>query len=222
MSKPQNSVIIEPSSLHKASIIWLHGLGADGHDFEPIVPELNLPDSAGIRFIFPHAPVRPVTINGGMSMRAWYDIRDVDLRKMEDIDSIEDSAVIINNLIASEISSGIPSEEILLAGFSQGGAMILHAGLRYPEKLAGLLVLSAYLPVPDRLLAEAHEVNKSTPVLMCHGKFDPVVPEFAGQQSCEYLQKLGYQVQWQSYPMQHTICLEEVQYISKWLRKIFK
>lgn len=222
MAEPQNAIIFDPVSEHRASIIWLHGLGADGHDFEPIVPELHLPEAMGIRFVFPHAPIRPITINGGMSMRAWYDVKNMDLRKEEDADSIKESADIINNLISMEISAGIPSEKILIAGFSQGGAVALHAGLRYPSRLAGLLALSTYLPLPDRLASEASAANHSIPVMMCHGQFDPVIPEIAGKQSCDFLQQMGYKVQWHSYPMQHAVCYEEVQNISNWLQNIFK
>ena len=150
MANHQNAVIIEPNHDHRATIIWLHGLGADGHDFVPIVPELYLPQSLGVRFVFPHAPVRPVTINGGMSMRAWYDVRNMDLRREEDAVSIEGSANIIEQYIATEVNAGIPSEQIVLAGFSQGGAMALHTGLRHKSRLGGLLALSGYLPLPER------------------------------------------------------------------------
>ena len=222
MTTTQEAVIIEPVSEHKASVIWLHGLGADGHDFESIVPELHLPESLGVRFVFPHAPVRPVTINGGMSMRAWYDVRNMDLRQQEDADSIKKSAGIINSLIDSEMAKGISSEKILIAGFSQGGAIALHTGLRYPSKLAGLLVLSAYLPLPDRLSDEASANNKPTSIMMCHGKFDPVIPEIAGKQSCDFLQQQGYKIKWHSYPMQHSVCLEEVRDISAWLQSLLE
>lgn len=222
MTKLPEAIIIEPDSRHSSSIIWLHGLGADGHDFEPIIPELHLPDAWGLRFIFPNAPVRPVTINGGMAMRAWYDVRNIDLRKEEDAAAIEDSANLINHLIAAEISAGIPSEKILLAGFSQGGAIALYAGLRYPRRLAGLLALSTYLPLSEQLASEASEANKSVPVMMCHGQFDPVIPEIAGKQSRDFLQQMGYSIQWHSYPMQHAVCLEEIQDISHWLQEVLK
>lgn len=222
MTKIQEAVIIEPVSDHRASIIWLHGLGADGHDFEPVVPELHLPGQLGLRFIFPHAPVRPVTINGGMAMRAWYDVRNMDLRRDEDADSIAESANIIYELIDIEISSGIPPEKILIAGFSQGGAIALHAGLRFHSRLAGILALSTYLPLPDKLPDEASEPNRSIPVMMCHGKFDPVIPEIAGMQSRDLLQQMGYKLEWHSYPMQHAVCMEEIQDISRWLLDIFK
>lgn len=220
MTTSRNAVIIEPAQTHRASIIWLHGLGADGNDFVPIVPELHLPDRPGIRFIFPHAPVRPVTINGGMAMRAWYDVKNMDLRREEDAASIEESAGIIEQYISAEMSAGIPSEQIVLAGFSQGGAIVLHTGLRYPSKLCGVLALSAYLPLPERFLNEAGAANKTTPLMMCHGTYDQVIPVSAGKQSCEFLKQAGYAVNWHSYPMQHSVCLEEVQDIGNWLQTI--
>jgi Predicted esterase len=211
------AVIIEPPNRHRATVIWLHGLGADGHDFEPIVPELHLPEELGIRFIFPHAPVRPVTINGGMAMRAWYDVKHPDLRREEDAESIEHSTHLINGLIDMEVKSGIPPDRIVIAGFSQGGAITLHCGLRYPSRLAGLLVLSAYLPLPTRLAAEKSAANLPVPIMMLHGDFDPVVPLEAGLQSCDYLRQSGYNVEWRTYPIQHSVCAEEVAHISRWL-----
>ncbi len=163
-----DAVIIEPKTEHKASVIWLHGLGADGHDFEPVVPELNLPDDLGVRFIFPNAPVRPVTINAGMAMRAWYDIKTPNLREQEDVESIAQSDALIIQYINAEMEKGIPANKIILAGFSQGGAITLHTGLRFPEKLAGLLALSTYLPLPSQLEKEATEY-KDIPVMMAHG-----------------------------------------------------
>ncbi|HKK15705.1 MAG TPA: alpha/beta hydrolase-fold protein [Gammaproteobacteria bacterium] len=218
MTDTGNAVFIEPGEHHRSSVIWLHGLGANGHDFEPIIPELGLPANHGIRFIFPHAPVRPVTINGGMSMPAWYDVRHIDLRQQEDATSIRASAGIIEDFIDSERSRGIPAEKILLAGFSQGGAVALYCGLRHPQKLAGILALSAYLPLPDTLADEANPANRETPVMMCHGIYDPVIPVVTGQQSCELLQQNGYKVSWHSYPMQHAVCLEEIQAIADWLK----
>ncbi|MBI4005397.1 MAG: carboxylesterase [Gammaproteobacteria bacterium] len=219
MDSKQNAVIIEPRSTHKASVIWLHGLGADGHDFEPVVPELHLPDVLGIRFIFPHAPVRPVTINAGISMRAWYDVRQPDLSKQEDAESIDDSARIVNSYIKEELACGISADKIVIAGFSQGGAIILFSGLRYPERLAGLLALSAYLPLPDRLADEAHAENAEVPVMMLHGIFDPVIPIYLGKRSCDFLQQAGYPVEWRTYPMQHAVCPQEIRDISLWLQK---
>jgi phospholipase/carboxylesterase len=220
MSITADAVIIEPAADHRASVIWLHGLGADGHDFEPIVPELRLPDEYGIRFIFPHAPMRPVTINGGMAMRAWYDVKTQDLRREEDADAIENSKEIINRFIAAEINAGIAAHRIVLAGFSQGGAITLHCGLRYPQRLAGLIALSSYLPLPGRLAAEKSMSSETVPILMLHGVYDPVIPMQAGLQSRDLLKQAGYNVEWHTYPMQHSVCLEEIQRIGRWLEKV--
>jgi len=215
----QDAVVIEPHSTHKASVIWLHGLGADGHDFEPIVPELKLPNDLGIRFIFPHAPKRPIAINGGMVMRAWYDIRIPDLSLQEDEDSIRESSDILSSYIDAEINAGITADKILIAGFSQGGAMTLFTGLRYPQKLAGLLALSTYLPLPDQLQAEANNANLKTPLMMMHGTFDPIIPVFQGQNSRYLLQQAGYSIEWHEYPMQHAVCPQEINDISHWLQQ---
>ena len=217
MSFKQDAVIIEPKSSHKASVIWLHGLGADGHDFEPIVPELGLANDLGIRFIFPHAPILPVTINGGMSMRAWYDVKSPNLREQEDSESIAESSSLINNYIETEINAGISSKKIILAGFSQGGAISLHTGLRYPSPLAGLLALSTYLPLPDQLINEASDENKNIPIMMAHGTFDPVIPVEQGRHSYKALKEHGYSVEWNEYPMQHAVCIEEIITIGKWI-----
>lgn len=215
------AVIIEPDTDHRASVIWLHGLGADGHDFELIVPEMRLPARLGTRFIFPHAPMRPVTINGGMPMRAWYDVKTQDLLREEDEGGIAESTGIINRFIAAEINLGIAAKKIILAGFSQGGAITLHCGLRYPQRLAGLIALSTYLPLPGRLAAEEQKTNgKAVPILMMHGEYDPVIPVQAGLQSRDFLNQSGYNVEWHSYPMQHSVCLEEIQYIGRWLEKV--
>ena len=218
MAGHDDAVVVEPAGTHKASVIWLHGLGADGHDFEPIVPELRLPDDAGTRFIFPNAPVRPVTINGGMAMRAWYDIRSPDLSREEDADAIIESAGIVNGFIDREKSAGIESRNIILAGFSQGGAVALHAGLRRNDRLAGILALSTYLPLPERLSGEARAENRDTPILMAHGSFDPVIPVTLGKNSCTLLQQAGYPVEWHTYPMQHAVCPDEIDVIGRWLK----
>ena len=220
MANQQNAVIIEPNHGHRATVIWLHGLGANGHDFVPIVPELHIPQSLGVRIVFPHAPVRPVTINGGMSMRAWYDVRNTDLRSEEDAASINDSATIIEQYIATEVNAGIHSEKIVLAGFSQGGAMALHTGLRQESRLGGILVLSGYLPLPERFREEVRISNKTVPIMMCHGTFDPVIPASAGKQSHDFLEQEGYMVSWHSYPMEHSVCLEEIQDAGTWLQSI--
>lgn len=219
MSFELDAVIIEPNNEHKASIIWLHGLGADGHDFESIVPELNLDPDSGIRFIFPNAPIRPVTINGGMNMRAWYDVRSPNLREMEDLESIAASHELINHYIDAEIDRGIPASKIILAGFSQGGAITLHTGLRHPEALAGLLALSTYLPASDLLDDEASN-HKNIPIMMAHGIADPVIPVEQGRSSFQALKDKGYTVEWHEYMMQHAVCLEEINAIAAWIKKV--
>lgn len=217
MSFEQDAVIIEPVSRHRASVIWLHGLGADGHDFEPVAPELGLPAGAGARFIFPHAPVMAVTINGGQRMRAWYDIRCADLRQQEDAASIRASAELIERYIRAEQASGIPASRIILAGFSQGGALALHTGLRYAVSLGGIIALSSYLPLPERLRAEATDANRASPVFMAHGQADPVIPLAEGQATVEALRQAGYAVDWHEYPMPHSVCPQEITAIGAWL-----
>ncbi|MCZ6803985.1 MAG: dienelactone hydrolase family protein [Proteobacteria bacterium] len=218
MSFEQDAIIIETRDKHKASVIWLHGLGADGHDFEAIAPELGLPNELGIRFIFPNAPIRPVTINGGMRMRAWYDVKLPNLREQEDIKSIVESSKLINQYIDAEIESGITTSKIILAGFSQGGAIALHAGLRYSPPLAGLLALSTYLPLPDQLENEASS-NKDIPIMMAHGEFDPVIPVEQGRTSRQTLKDHGYTIEWNEYPMQHAVCPEEINAIGAWIKQ---
>ncbi len=213
----QDAIILEPQAPHKASIIWLHGLGADGSDFVPIVPALRLPEDLGIRFIFPHAPQRPVTINHGMVMRAWYDVRDMDLRLNEDTEGIEDSRRILQGLIQKEKDAGIPADKILLAGFSQGGVIALHTGLRYPEPLSGLIALSTYLALPKRLATEVHPANNGMAIFMAHGTMDPVIPIEQGRDSKEQLLGAGYDVEWHEYPMQHAVSLEEIEDIGVWI-----
>ena len=207
------------------SVIWLHGLGADGHDFEPIVPELRLPESLALRFVFPHAPVRPVTINGGMAMRAWYDIYSLERGGAVDEQGIRDSAEIANALIRRERERGIVGERIVLAGFSQGGAIALHAALRYPEKLAGLMALSTYLPLGSKLDAEVVDnpaaANMRIPVFMAHGSFDPVLPMQMGVDSRDLLRDRGFEVEWHEYPMAHAVCAEEIAHIRDWLVGVF-
>ncbi|OZI77505.1 alpha/beta hydrolase [Bordetella genomosp. 12] len=202
------------------AVIWLHGLGADGNDFVPIVPELGL--NLPVRFVFPNAPVAPVTINGGMAMRSWYDILVMDLVRQEDAGGIRASEAAIRKLIARENARGIPTSRIVLAGFSQGCAMTLHTGLRLPERLAGLVGLSGYLPLIDTAQAERHAANAQTPVFMAHGLYDPVVALARAEASRDRLQSLGYAVQWHSYPMPHSVCLEEVQDIGAFLRDVLR
>ena len=207
------------------SVIWLHGLGADGHDFEPVVAELGLPDELSLRFVFPHAPVRPVTINGGMSMRAWYDIVSLDGEGPVDEAGIRASADLLNALIDREQQRGINSERIVVAGFSQGGAIALHAALRYPQRLAGLMALSTYLPLPQTLQAEVIDNpdagNIDIPIFMAHGSFDPVLPIGWGRSSADLLIDSGCRVAWHDYPMAHAVCPEEIADIRSWLVALY-
>lgn len=200
-----------------ASVVWLHGLGADGYDFDPIVPQLRLPGGPEVRYVFPHAPVQPVTINGGMAMRAWYDIVDLRAGAPQDGPGIRRSAAAVTALVEREIGRGIPASRIVLAGFSQGGAVALHAGLRFPERLAGLVGLSTYLPLPDSLEAEASAANRDAPVFMAHGTLDPVVPAMAGRSSAQFLASRGYAVEFRQYVMPHSVCPEEIEDIRRWL-----
>jgi phospholipase/carboxylesterase len=201
-----------------ASVIWLHGLGADGNDFAPIVPSLQLPRAA-IRFVFPHAPIQPVTINGGMRMRAWYDIADGALRR-EDERGVRASQALIEDLIAREKTRGTAASRLVLAGFSQGGAIALQTGLRHPERIAGIMALSTYVPLAEKLPAEASAINRDVPIYMAHGSYDPIVPLARAEQSRALLQSLGYPVQWREFPMPHSVCAEEVAEIGAWLSKV--
>ncbi|MDJ0863562.1 MAG: alpha/beta fold hydrolase [Gammaproteobacteria bacterium] len=213
------SVVIEPSGRATASIIWLHGLGADGHDFEPVVHQLRLAD-AGIRVTLPHAPRRPVTINGGVMMRAWYDITDPDLTKNPDAAGIRHSARLVDHLIEADVAAGVPEKRIVLAGFSQGGAVSLHCGLRRQHALAGILALSTYLPLADTLPHEAQASNRGTPIFMGHGEIDPIVPLSQGHRSAELLKDMDYPVDFRSYPMPHSVCLEELRDMGNWLSNV--
>lgn len=203
-----------------AAIVWLHGLGADGHDFEPIVPELMWPGAPDIRFVFPHAPVRPVTINGGMPMRAWYDILNLTAARGHDERGIVESVNSVATLLRAEIARGIPSHRILLAGFSQGGAIALQLALRFPEALAGLIVLSSYVLFGERLSAQRSVANSALPVFAAHGTMDPVVPLAMGEHVKNTLIEMGHAVEWHSYPMPHAVCPQEIEHLSAWLKKI--
>ena len=211
----------ETASNPTFSIIWLHGLGADGNDFAPIVPELVAQSWPALRFVFPHAPVRPVTINNGMPMRAWYDIAGSDLNAQQDEAGMRVSFAEVEALIAREHERGVPSERIVLAGFSQGGAMALAAGLRHLERLAGIVVLSAYLPLAGMLAAERSSANAATPIFWGHGTADPVVVLQRGVESQARLQSLGYTVDWHTYPMAHSVCAEEIADLRNWLGQRF-
>ena len=211
---------LDPPSPARSSVIWLHGLGADKHDFEGVVPELRLPDDHAIRFVFPNAPMRAVTINMGQTMRAWYDILDLDIRAGEDGDNIRESQGILQGLVDREIEKGIAADRIVVAGFSQGGAIALQTGVRYPERLAGILALSTYLPLSDALSEERSEASLQTPIFMTHGQFDPIIPIQGAIASRQILESAGYCGEWQDYPMQHQVCLEEVEHVSDWLKRV--
>jgi phospholipase/carboxylesterase len=210
-----SGVLLESSEPVTAAVIWLHGLGADGHDFEPLVPLLDPP--AGTRFYFPHAPKRPITINGGLVMRGWYDIRHD--RTAEDEEGIRQSGQAVLDMIAHELSLGIRPERIVLAGFSQGGAIALHAGLRFPGRLGGILALSTYLPLPSHLAGEAHAASRDTPILMAHGLGDEIIPISSARRSARVLEAAGYHPEWREFPMGHTVSSEEIPVIAAWLRQ---
>ena len=201
------------------SVIWLHGLGADGHDFEPIVPELRLPADLPLRFVFPHAPLRPVTINGGMSMRAWYDILSLDTAGRADTKGVLESTALLEALVDREIERGIEPGKIVLAGFSQGGAIAINAALHAKRRLAGLMALSTYIPLPAEVSASAG--YRDLPVFMAHGSFDPMLPMQWGRASADTLTEAGFAVEWHDYPMAHAVCPEEIMDIRTWLLSVF-
>jgi phospholipase/carboxylesterase len=213
-----DEVTLEPAAPAVASVILLHGLGADGWDFVPIVGELGLPDSLAVRFVFPHAPLRPVTLNAGYPMRAWYDIREFTPEGRADAAGLAQSMRRIVARLEQEIASGVDASRIVLAGFSQGGAVALEAGLRFPQRLAGVLALSTYLPFPARLASERSDANADVPILMCHGRMDPVVPIAMGLEARDALERLGYAVEWRDYPMQHEVCGPELAEVARWIR----
>ncbi|MFA6409691.1 MAG: alpha/beta hydrolase [Gammaproteobacteria bacterium] len=203
------------------SIIWMHGLGADGYDFASIVPQLKIPDSLGVRFIFPHAPIRPITFAGGERMRAWFDLKGLNADAASgDEKGVKESEKLIIELIENEIARGIPSQNIILAGFSQGGAMTLYTGLRYPKPLAGMLVLSGFLLFASKLPTEKNSANDKTPILMLHGSEDNMVPIVWAKSSYKNLKDLGLNITWQDYPMPHSVCDKEIQDIATWLQKV--
>jgi phospholipase/carboxylesterase len=214
-------VEIETGPTPRHAVIWLHGLGADGNDFVPIVEQLILP-SLPLRFVFPHAPLQPVTINGGFVMRAWYDIGYEDLTLKEDERGVRDSQQAVEALIAREQERGVAAENIVVAGFSQGGAIALQTGLRYPARLAGMLALSTYLPLPDKLQPERSDANAHSPIFMAHGTEDPIVPLKLAQSSCRRLLELGYVVEWHEYEMPHSVCPEEIGAIGAWLTDVIR
>jgi len=219
MSELLETVEVERGAGARAAVIWMHGLGADGHDFEPIVPELSLPAGLAIRFVFPHAPMRPVTVNGGMVMRAWYDVSLAGGRRQEDVPGVRESQKLIGALIEREQERGVPAVSICLFGFSQGGAMALHTGLRYPERLGGIAALSCSLPLADTLATEASAANREVSIFMAHGSHDPLIRLARGAEARDRLLALGYRVEWHEYRMPHSVCAEEITDISAWLAR---
>ena len=216
----RDAVEVETGRDPTGAVIWLHGLGADGHDFEPIVPELTRAGERALRFVFPHAPIRPVTLNGGYAMRAWYDIIALDRRASEDENGIRDSQAAIAAMIERENARGIASERIVLAGFSQGGAIAIFAGTRCPQKLAGIMGLSCYLLLGPSLMSERLAINQSTPMFLAHGNQDPVVAPLLGEHARHALQAAGYPVEWHTYDMPHAVCPQEIVDIAAWLRRV--
>lgn len=219
MAELLDCIEIETAPNPAHSVIWMHGLGADGNDFVPIVDELELP-ALPIRFVFPHAPMQAVTVNNGYVMRAWYDVLSSDFAQRTDVAGVRASQALIEALIAREKGHGIVASNIVLAGFSQGGAMALHTGLCHPERLAGVMVLSSYVPIPDALSTEAHMSNHDVPIFMAHGRSDPIIPLSAAVQSRDLLVSSNYPVEWHDYSMPHSVCAEELDHIGAWLRKI--
>jgi len=217
-----NYVEINPDAKPIATVIWLHGLGADGHDFESIVPELHLPDTLPIRFVFPHAPKRPITINAGTIMRAWYDAVDLDRERKVDIKGFLKSVDQVAALIRDEIESGMPSKRLILAGFSQGGAIVLFTGLTFEMKLGGIMALSCYLPIADQLTKGRNTINQDIPIMMGHGKIDPIIQMAKAVQTRQELMRLGYQVSWHEYDMMHSVCPEEINDVREWLMGVLE
>lgn len=220
MPEPLPSIELATGDNPTASVIWLHGLGADGNDFVPVVDELGLPPQLAVRFIFPHAPMRPVTINSGFIMRAWYDVLNQDMSLREDEAGVRRSQQEIEKLITKEKDRGIGVSRIVLAGFSQGGAIALQTGLRHSERLAGIMALSSYLPLASMLAAEASAANRTVPIFMAHGTADPLIPLPLASLSREHLKQQGYQVEWHQYFMPHSVCPEEIQDIGRWLARV--
>jgi len=218
MTSELQTIEVLPNSEQKYSVIWMHGLGADGHDFEAIVPELRLPENHGIGFIFPNAPIQAVTINAGMKMRSWYDILEMSFERKVDSEGIYQSSASIELLIQKEMDRGISSENILLAGFSQGGVIALHTGIRFEKKLAGILALSTYLPTLKQIQSEAASVNQSIPIFMGHGSIDPVVDIELAKQAYSGLKEMKYPISWHEYHMQHSVCPQEIRDISEFIK----
>ena len=222
MQSTSDILVVETGREPVASVIWAHGLGADKHDFESIIPMLDLPDSLPLRFVFPNAPVRPITVNGGMEMRGWYDIRSMTINEKEDAEGVKESARTLAGLIEEQISLGVPSSHIVLAGFSQGGAIALYQGLQYPQPLAGIIVLSGYLPLHNTLDDISSEFAGSTPVFMGHGSQDPIVPVELGLFTRDLLLERKVEVQWRTYPMGHSVSVEEIADLGRWLVELLR
>jgi phospholipase/carboxylesterase len=214
---PLPSIETETAPNPRHAVIWLHGLGADGHDFEPIVPELVDPSWPALRFVFPHAPVRPITINGGMAMRAWYDISGLEIAQRQDEAGIRASIGLLGELVEREIARGVAARNIFVAGFSQGGAIVLAGGVRYAKRLGGIVALSTYLPIAAAIDAEADPHNRDVPIFMAHGMLDPTIPHALGEMSRDYLAQRGYAVDWHAYPMAHAVCIEEIVDLRRWM-----
>ncbi len=214
--KTFDGVEVETAASPRWSVIWLHGLGADGHDFEPIVPELVEDDWPAVRFVFPHAPVRAVTINGGVRMRAWYDILGLEIAQRQDETGVRESLRFVQELVARENARGVPTERVIIAGFSQGGAIALAAAVRHPQRLGGVVALSTYLPIAESTEAERSEANRDTPIFIAHGSLDPVVSHALGLMSRGFLENLGYDVEWHSYSMPHSVSAEEISDLAAW------
>ena len=219
MSAKLDKIVVEPKTAAQACVIWLHGLGDSGAGFAPVVPVLGLSADHNIRFVFPHAPEQAVTINGGYVMRSWYDIKSMDLHDRADLKGVMESEVLVNQLIADQISQGIPANKIVLAGFSQGGVMSLFTGLRFPQQLAGIIALSCYLPGADKLPEQLSDANKTTPILHHHGVQDDVVPLFAGKMANDALNATGYKTEWKTFPMAHSVLPNQLTEIGSWLTK---
>lgn len=215
------AIVIEHGARPDTTVLWLHGLGADGHDFAPLVPELRLPEALSIRFVFPHAPIRPVTLNGGLRMRAWYDIFQLGPGP-EDEPGIRASQALVEQMIRDETGRGIAARRIVLAGFSQGGAIALQTALRYPERLAGVIALSTYLPLAAMLERERSDACSDVPVFMAHGAYDDIIPLARAEQSRDWLRGAGYPVEWHAYPMPHAVCGEEIEALAAFLASILQ
>lgn len=219
MSQSLKSVIVEPTQQAKATVIWLHGLGADGHDFENIVPQFKLPEVLAVRFIFPHAPIRRITINHGFPMRSWCDILELSDDAIVDEEGVRESEASIAYMIQKEIDAGIPAKKIIIAGFSLGGAIAIHTALRFHQPLCGVIALSTFLPKNDRINTEGHMSNKNIPIFMAHGHHDSIAPLSLGLQTFQRLKNLHYPATWHEYPMEHSVCYEEINDISKWIQQ---